>query len=129
MAKVTETVVNSLRYQGRDGQWAWLLHRVTGLGVVLFLLLHVFDIFLMAAGEDVFERFLTLYTAAPFRFLEAGLIFAVIYHALNGARIIIIDFWPKYGRYQKILWRAQLALAILASIPAVIITIRPIFTG
>jgi succinate dehydrogenase / fumarate reductase cytochrome b subunit len=102
---------------------------VTGLGVVLFLLLHVFDIFLMAAGEEVFEEFLTLYTGAPFRLLEAALIFAVIYHALNGTRVIIIDFWPQYGRHQKLLWRVQLVLATLVSIPAIIITIRPIFTG
>jgi succinate dehydrogenase / fumarate reductase cytochrome b subunit len=129
MAKLTETVINSFRYQGRDGQWAWMLHRVTGLGVVLFLLLHIFDIFLMAAGEEVFEQFLGLYTAAPFRLMEAALIFAVIYHALNGARIIVIDFWPQYGKYQRILWRAQLVLAVLVSIPAIIITIRPIFTG
>jgi succinate dehydrogenase / fumarate reductase cytochrome b subunit len=106
-----------------------MLHRVTGLGVVLFLLLHIFDIFLMAAGEEVFEKFLGLYTAAPFRVMEAALIFAVIYHALNGARIIVIDFWPKFGKYQLILWRIQLALAFLVSIPAVIVTIRPIFAG
>jgi succinate dehydrogenase / fumarate reductase cytochrome b subunit len=129
MANLVGTVVNSIRYRGRDGQWAWILHRVTGLGVVLFLLLHIFDIFLMAAGKDAFEAFLDLYTAAPFRVLEAALIFAVIYHALNGARVIIIDFWPQFGRYQKVLWRLQLALAVLIAIPAVIITIKPIFSG
>jgi succinate dehydrogenase / fumarate reductase cytochrome b subunit len=96
---------------------------------VLFLLLHIFDIFLMAAGRDVFESFLDLYTAAPFRVLEAGLIASVIYHALNGARVIIVDFWPQYGRHQHILWRGVLVLAVIFSIPAVFITIRPIFTG
>jgi succinate dehydrogenase / fumarate reductase cytochrome b subunit len=106
-----------------------MLHRVTGLGVVLFLMLHVFDIFLMAAGEDVFETFLDLYTAAPFRLLEAGLIASVIYHALNGARVIIVDFWPQYGRYQDQMWRVVMVLASVLSIPAVFITIRPIFTG
>ena len=129
MASVVGTIVNSLRYRGRDGQWAWVLHRVTGLGVVLFLLLHILDIFLMAAGKETFEKFLDLYTAAPFRVLEAGLIFAVIYHALNGTRVIIVDFWPQFGRYQKLLWRIQLTLAVLISIPGVIVTLRPIFEG
>jgi succinate dehydrogenase / fumarate reductase cytochrome b subunit len=129
MANVVDTVVNSLRYRGREGQWAWVLHRVTGLGVMLFLILHILDIFLMAAGEEVFERFLQLYTGAPFRVLESALIFAVIYHALNGLRIIIIDFWPQVGRHQRVLWQVQLVLAILISIPAVFITLRPIFTG
>jgi succinate dehydrogenase / fumarate reductase cytochrome b subunit len=129
MTRVRETTVNSLRYRGRDGQWAWMLHRTTGLGVVLFLILHIIDIFLMAAGEDAFNTFLTIYTAAPFRVLEALLIFAVIYHALNGARIIVIDFWPKAGRYQQWLWRVQFSIALLGSIPAMILTIRPIFGG
>jgi succinate dehydrogenase / fumarate reductase cytochrome b subunit len=129
MSNLVATITNSIHYRGREGQWAWILHRVTGLGVVLFLLLHIFDIFLMAAGRDVFESFLDLYTAAPFRLLEAGLIASVIYHALNGARVIIVDFWPQYGRHQRVLWRGVLVLAIVFSIPAVIITIRPIFTG
>jgi succinate dehydrogenase / fumarate reductase cytochrome b subunit len=129
MTRVWETAANALRYRGRDGQWAWMLHRTTGLGVVLFLMLHIVDIFLMAAGEDTFNTFLTIYTAAPFRVLEALLIFAVIYHALNGARIIVIDFWPTAGRYQQWLWRAQLTIAILGSIPGMIITISPIFGG
>jgi succinate dehydrogenase / fumarate reductase cytochrome b subunit len=129
MSNLVATITNSLRYRGREGQWAWILHRITGLGVVLFLLLHIFDIFLMAAGRGVFESFLDLYTAAPFRLLEAGLIASVIYHALNGARVIIVDFWPQYGRHQNILWRGVLILAIIFSVPAVIITIRPIFTG
>jgi succinate dehydrogenase / fumarate reductase cytochrome b subunit len=129
MANLVGTVVNSLRYRGREGQWAWMLHRVTGIGVVLFLMLHIFDIFLMAAGKETFEMFLDLYTAAPFRVLEAGLIFAVIYHALNGTRVIMVDFWPQYGRFHKVMWRVQLTLAILVSIPAVFVTIKPIFAG
>ena len=129
MSNLVATITSALYYRGREGQWAWILHRITGLGVVLFLLLHIFDIFLMAAGRDVFESFLDLYTAAPFRLLEAGLIASVIYHALNGARVIIVDFWPQYGQHQQVLWRGVLILAIIFSIPAVIITIRPIFTG
>jgi succinate dehydrogenase / fumarate reductase cytochrome b subunit len=106
-----------------------MLHRLSGIGVVLFLLLHIVDIFLMAAGKETFEKFLDLYTAAPFRVLEGALIFGVIYHALNGARIILIDFWPQFGRYQRVLWPIQLALALLISIPGFIVTIRPIFAG
>ena len=60
MANLVGTVANSFRYRGREGQWAWMLHRITGLGVVFFLLLHIFDIFLMAAGREVFEDFLGL---------------------------------------------------------------------
>ncbi|MBM2843086.1 MAG: sdhC, partial [Anaerolineales bacterium] len=33
----------SLHYRGREGQWAYLLHRVTGLGTLLFLTIHILD--------------------------------------------------------------------------------------
>ena len=37
------TVRETLRYRGAIGQWSWVLHRLTGVGVVLFLALHVID--------------------------------------------------------------------------------------
>jgi succinate dehydrogenase / fumarate reductase cytochrome b subunit len=49
-----------LRYRGGSGQWTWLLHRAAGLGVVLFLTLHIFDIWLIGLGRDTFERFVPL---------------------------------------------------------------------
>jgi succinate dehydrogenase / fumarate reductase cytochrome b subunit len=37
--------------------------------------------------------------------MELGLVGAVIYHALNGMRVMIIDFWPKAtARHQQLFW-------------------------
>ena len=83
-----------LTYRGREGQWAWILHRVTGLGVLLFLLIHILDIAVIGWGPTWFNKLLFLYRATPFRLGEVALAAAVLYHALNGVRIVIIDFWP-----------------------------------
>jgi succinate dehydrogenase / fumarate reductase, cytochrome b subunit len=36
-------LVTALRYKGRTGMWMWLLHRVTGLGILAFLIIHVVE--------------------------------------------------------------------------------------
>jgi len=83
-----------LTYRGKEGQWAWILHRLTGLGVLLFLLIHIVDIALIGWGPAVFNKLLFLYREPVFRLSEIVLAGAVLYHALNGVRIVIIDFWP-----------------------------------
>ncbi|PYV27997.1 MAG: succinate dehydrogenase, cytochrome b556 subunit [Acidobacteria bacterium] len=83
-----------LTYRGKSGQWAWMLHRLTGLGVLLFLLIHIADIALVGWGPQVFDKFLVIYRAPFFRVGEVLLAGAVLYHALNGIRVTIIDFWP-----------------------------------
>ncbi|MCA9913416.1 MAG: hypothetical protein KC496_08700, partial [Anaerolineae bacterium] len=43
MSSLVLTIRETLRYRGAIGQWSWILHRLTGLGVVFFLVLHVID--------------------------------------------------------------------------------------
>lgn len=118
-----------LRYRGREGMWAWILHRVTGLGVMFFLIWHILDIFLMALGPEEFNRFLALYKAAPFRVLEVFLVFSVIFHAFNGARIIIMDFAPGLMDYEARLFWVVLALSVIITVPAGILMLAPLFAS
>lgn len=94
MAALIQTASSVLRYRGGSGQWAWAIHRVAGLGVLAFLLLHIVDIFLAALGPTLFNDLLFIYKAWPFRILEVALLFGLLYHALNGLRIIVADFIP-----------------------------------
>jgi len=68
---------------------------LTGVGVFLFLLVHIVDIALVGWGPELFNKLLFLYRYPPFRVGEIVLAGAVLYHALNGLRICIIDFWPE----------------------------------
>ena len=115
-------------YRGREGQWSWLIHRVAGLGILSFLLLHIFDIWLMGMGEEVFNEFLFLYSAPPFKVLEVFLIFGVLFHAVNGARIIIIDFWPGATRYQRQIFWVEVAIVTAVMVPATWVTLRSLFS-
>ena len=95
-----------MRYRGGEGQWSWMLHRVTGVGVLLFLLAHILDTALIALGPEHYNAIIAIYRLPFFRVGEVGLAAAVLYHALNGIRIIIIDFWPGTTVIQKQMFRA-----------------------
>lgn len=116
-----------ITYRGREGHYAFILHRVAGLGVLLFLVLHVFDIFLMAFGEDAFNDFLALYTHPLARLMEVALIFGVVYHAFNGLRIIIIDFWPRTTVYSRQMWRLVMVVSLGLTAVAGYFTLAPLF--
>lgn len=109
-----------LQYRGGVGQWAWVLHRVAGLGVLLFLILHIVDVFLAAFGPSVFNKLLFIYHSPIFKPLIILLIFGVIYHALNGLRLILIDLWPKVTLAQRELWYGALTISLVVTLVSIL---------
>ena len=118
----------AVTYRGHEGQIAWMLHRITGLGVFFFLALHIIDIFLMSFGPELFDSLLFFYHQFLFKLsIVFGLFPGVLYHGLNGIRVVAIDFWPNLGRKQAMLWRTQMIVFVLAYIPSAILMIRSMF--
>lgn len=101
MASLVLTVKETLRYKGAIGQWSWVLHRLTGLGVVLFLFLHVIDTAWAVTDPESYAHAIATYQSPLFTIGEFGLIFAVVYHALNGLRIAVMDFKPELWKHQE----------------------------
>jgi succinate dehydrogenase / fumarate reductase cytochrome b subunit len=116
-----------LSYRGREGYWAWLLHRVSGVAIVLFLFLHVLDTSLVGFGPKVYETFVSLYRAPGFRVMEVALAGAVLYHGINGIRIILIDFIQDATRVQRQLWYVVWASFLVLFLPAAYFMLRPVF--
>lgn len=79
----------------------WILHRVTGVGVLFFLLIHILDTALVLFGPEAYNHALNIYRHPLFRLSEIALFGAVLFHAINGVRIIIVDFWPNASRYHR----------------------------
>ena len=119
----------SLGYRGGTGMLLWGLHRLAGLGILLFLALHIVDIFLLAFGPEVFNELLVIYHHPVARVAEVFLLFGVLFHALNGLRIIIQDFWPRAMLVQRKLVVAELVVFLLVFLPSAWIMIRPLFGG
>jgi succinate dehydrogenase / fumarate reductase, cytochrome b subunit len=113
-----------LTYRGKGGHWSWILHRLTGLGVLVFLLIHILDISLIGWGPRVFDRLLFIYRGRVFRVMEVLLAGAVIYHALNGIRIVIIDFWPAATTvHRKLIW-AVAVIFVVVFVPTAILMLN-----
>lgn len=95
------------------------MHRLTGLGVVLFLTLHVIDTSWAVFYPELYEKAIASYQSPLFTLGEFGLIFAVVYHAYNGLRIALIDYKPEWWRHQQ--------KAALIVVGATIVTLIPVF--
>jgi succinate dehydrogenase / fumarate reductase cytochrome b subunit len=104
-------------YKGSPGQWSWIAHRITGIAIVLFLFVHIVDTAVVGWGPTAYDRVTVIYHNWAVRLLELGLVAAVLYHALNGVKIMIIDFWPSSARHFKALSYATHAVFVLGMIP------------
>jgi succinate dehydrogenase / fumarate reductase cytochrome b subunit len=110
-----------LRYRGAIGQWSWVLHRVTGLGVLFFLALHVIDTSWAVFYPDLYVHAIATYQSPLFTIGEFALVAAVVYHALNGIRISLFDFRPKWWKYQQRAAVIVFGLSVLILIPTFIL--------
>ena len=115
-------------YRGQSGQWSWLFHRITGMGVLLFLLVHIVDITLIGfVSGKVYDDALRVFSTGIVRLVSLALIAAVLYHAFNGVRIILVDFWPAAYKFQRQMFIGVLVLTIAGFIPMGFFVVAPIF--
>jgi succinate dehydrogenase / fumarate reductase cytochrome b subunit len=104
-------------YRGHEGQYSWLLHRITGVAIILFLFAHVVDTAVVGWGPNAYNRVVAVYENPLVRVLELGLVAAVVYHALNGMKIMLIDFFPALVTRIRLLGLATAGLFVASMIP------------
>ena len=104
-------------YRGGEGSWAFLFHRLSGIGVWLFLILHVIDIYLAGGDPHAYDDLLAFYASPIGRAMEILLGAALLYHALNGLRIVIMDFWPRMTHYHTQLWYSSWIIFVAIGLP------------
>jgi succinate dehydrogenase / fumarate reductase cytochrome b subunit len=92
-------------YRGREGMWSWVAHRITGVLIFFFLLVHVADASLLRVSQSDYNAVIQTYKNIIVNFMELGLTAAIVFHAFNGLRIIAVDFWAEGPRLQRrLLW-------------------------
>ena len=92
-------------YRGDLGMWSWVAHRITGVLTFFFLFAHVLDTALVRVSPNAYDKVINLYKNPLVNLMELGLVGAVLYHALNGLRVMLVDFWSKGPRCQRLmLW-------------------------
>jgi succinate dehydrogenase / fumarate reductase cytochrome b subunit len=116
-------------YRGREGMWSWVGHRVTGFAIFMFLLVHVLDTALVRVSPEAYNDVIATYKNPVMGLGEAGLVAAILFHAFNGIRIVLVDFWAKGPRYQRqMLWAVGVVWVVLF-VPFVIRHLSHVFGG
>lgn len=116
-------------YRGGIGQWSWVAHRVTGVAVLLFLFTHILDTALIMLGPVWYNKIIVLYRLPIFGVMEIGLFSAVLYHALNGVRVILVDFWIPSVKYHRQMFLIQMVIFALIFLPVAWIMIGHVWHG
>jgi succinate dehydrogenase / fumarate reductase cytochrome b subunit len=94
--------------------WSWVAHRVTGVLIFFFLFVHVLDTALVRVSPETYDETVAIYKTPLVNLMEYGLVAAVLFHALNGLRVVAVDFWSKGAKYQKqMLWTVMTIWGVL----------------
>jgi succinate dehydrogenase / fumarate reductase, cytochrome b subunit len=116
-------------YKGKSGQWAFVGHRVSGVLVFFFLLLHIVDVSLINADPVLYDEVHELYGNILLRVFEVGLLFALLFHSLNGLRIVLVDFFPGMVRNERRLFTVVMVLTLLVGVPCGYVILEPFING
>ena len=93
--------------------WSWVLHRITGVGIFFFLLVHVLDTALVRVSPEAYNVVIESYKTPLIGVAELGLVGAIVFHGLNGLRIIAVDFWSKGTKFQSLMFWLVIAITIV----------------
>jgi succinate dehydrogenase / fumarate reductase cytochrome b subunit len=105
------TIPQFLAYRGGQPMLVWLLHRISGIGIVFFVSMHVIAAFFLYGVQgttgDIANALTAFYEGTP---MQVFILFCVLYHATNGLRIVILDMWPALHRFHREAMWVQWAL-------------------
>ncbi len=127
ISSLRTTIAGYINYRGREGHYSFLLHRLTGLGTLLFLAIHIVDTATVYWIPHLYDHAIAIYRLPIFLVGEMGLVFAVIYHGVNGLRIIYQDMvnpasWTIARQRRAARW--TLIVSILVWLPAAFIMLN-----
>ncbi len=120
---------SSTVYKGKSGQWAFVMHRITGFLVFMFLLLHVIDVSLVNLDTDLYNEVHELYGNVLLRLFEVGLLGALLFHAFNGLRIVMIDFFPGAIRSEKVMFKIVVFFTLILTAVGGFVILKPFLEG
>jgi succinate dehydrogenase / fumarate reductase, cytochrome b subunit len=86
---------DALRYKGKGPMLTYILHRIGGLGIVIFVGMHVLASFVGGNFGSLVNK---VYEHWAFQIV---IFFCVLFHVINGLRIVILDLWPKLIEHQR----------------------------
>lgn len=120
-SSIKTTLKGYVGYRGREGQWSFLLHRITGLGVLLFLAIHIIDTSFVYFFPNLYGEVIKLYQSTLFGLGEVALVFCLLFHGVNGVRIAYLDLikptgWTRESEQRSVV--TSLVVTLILFIPS-----------
>jgi succinate dehydrogenase / fumarate reductase cytochrome b subunit len=123
--RVVQAQSRVLRYRVSWAQLAWFGHRLSGIGVLLYLFMHIVETSMVLLGPDVYNTTLGLFHNLPIRLGEVVLMAALVYHSLNGLKVILIDFVPAATAWYRPLTYGVIIATVVAMVPMAVLMTAP----
>ena len=112
--KVFKGTSEEVKLNPNIGTFAWVLHRITGLLLLVYLFMHLWVLGSANTSPDKFTERLGMVQTTPFHFLEIGLILTIFYHMINGLSITIMDFFDLSQKHKTLVTVSVVVFAIIA---------------
>ena len=103
------------RYRVRTGMFAWMMHRLAGIGIIVYLVIHIWGLQAMTSRE-AYNHLIAKYHAPIYMIGEFLLLAAVVYHAMNGLRIVLIDFLGWSPNQKRLFWTLFIVALVLIAV-------------
>lgn len=117
------SLATALRYKGQGPMLAFVLHRIGGLGMAIFITVHILASFVGGKGgvfiNSIYENWL----------FQIFIFFCILFHAINGLRITIVDLFPKLLVHEREAIRVEWAVFIPIYAIAVFVIVRTALGG
>jgi succinate dehydrogenase / fumarate reductase cytochrome b subunit len=111
--KIKPPRISGTLYRGREGMWSWVLHRITGVAIYFFLLVHILDTSIVRISPQAYNGVIESYKQPIMGIGEFALVVAIVFHAMNGLRIFCIDFFNWGARRQRLLFVIVIVLWVV----------------
>ncbi len=127
--KLFKGTAEEVKLNPNIGTFAWFLHRITGLLLLVYLFMHLWVLSSAQSGPEAFDARLRMVQSPLFHFLEIGLVFTIFYHMINGLSITVMDFFNLSRRHKALVTVSVAIFAVVAIIAVSVMLPRALHTG
>lgn len=109
-----------MNYKVQAGNLAFLLHRLTGVLLIAYLLVHIY-VLTGLYDPEAFAAEMEILTLPAVQMVEFMLFLPILFHSINGIRLVIIEWTDKGSRLQKQMIYAVYAVSVILATAMLII--------
>ena len=109
------------RYAWHSGTLAWLFHRISGAALAFYLILHIWVTHHLSKGPEEFNPLMEMLATPLFKIGEIGILAAIVYHAFNGVRVILVDLGIGIHHQEKMFWAVFVVSFMIISLGGVLL--------